>query len=152
MSTAEVNQSLGGGGGDGGGDWPKASIGNYKGVMLCNRPNEFGQQKRPERTGLEPFNSRVTPGEPLGWNPSMKLLPRQAKKKSKYCQLSPTHRRFPGRQPQQHPRAPQKVPPPTREAEGHGAERSGGEHRVTAGKAEAVEGPGGTPARQDQKS
>lgn len=21
---------------------PKASIGNYKGVMLCNRPNEFG--------------------------------------------------------------------------------------------------------------
>ena len=23
-------------------DWPKASIGNYKGVMLCNRPNEFG--------------------------------------------------------------------------------------------------------------
>ena len=24
-------------------DWPKASIGNYKGVMLCNRPNEFGQ-------------------------------------------------------------------------------------------------------------
>ena len=31
------------GGGDAGGDWPKASIGNYKGVMLCNRPNEFGQ-------------------------------------------------------------------------------------------------------------
>lgn len=25
-----------------GGDWPKASIGNYKGVMLCNRPNELG--------------------------------------------------------------------------------------------------------------
>lgn len=33
-----------GGGADfgGGGDWPKASIGNYKGVMLCNRPNELG--------------------------------------------------------------------------------------------------------------
>jgi len=29
-------------GADAGGDWPKASIGNYKGVMLCNRPNEFG--------------------------------------------------------------------------------------------------------------
>ena len=28
-------------GGDAGGDWPKASIGNYKGVMLCNRPNEL---------------------------------------------------------------------------------------------------------------
>ena len=34
--------SLGGGYG-GGDDWPKASIGNYKGVMLCNRPNELGQ-------------------------------------------------------------------------------------------------------------
>ena len=32
-----------GGGGFGGDDWPKASIGNYKGVMLCNRPNELGQ-------------------------------------------------------------------------------------------------------------
>lgn len=30
------------GGGGGGSDWPKASIGNYKGVMLCNRPNELG--------------------------------------------------------------------------------------------------------------
>lgn len=81
----EINQSSTGlGGADvGAGDWPKASIGNYKGVMLCNRPNEFGQQKRPERTGLEPFNSRVTPGEPLGWNPAAKLLPRQSKKKGK---------------------------------------------------------------------
>jgi len=42
-----------------GGDWPKASIGNYKGVMLCNRPNEFGLQRKPERSGNEPFNSRV---------------------------------------------------------------------------------------------
>ena len=34
---------MGGGGmGGGGEDWPKASIGNYKGVMLCNRPNELG--------------------------------------------------------------------------------------------------------------
>ena len=31
------------------GDFPKASIGNYKGVMLCNRPNELGQQRRGER-------------------------------------------------------------------------------------------------------
>ena len=81
----EINQSSTGlGGGDvGSGDWPKASIGNYKGVMLCNRPNEFGQQKRPERTGLEPFNSRVDPKLPLGWNPAAKLLPRQTKKKGK---------------------------------------------------------------------
>ena len=74
------------GGGDGG-DWPKASIGNYKGVMLCNRPNEFGQQKRPERTGEVPFNSRVDPKLPLGWNPSAKLLPRQSKKKGKLLLL-----------------------------------------------------------------
>jgi len=50
---------------------PKASIGNYKGVMLCNRPNEFGQQRRPEPTGPRPFNSRVDPknANPTGWNP-----------------------------------------------------------------------------------
>ena len=52
--------------------------------MLCNRPNEFGQQRRPERTGLEPFNSRVDPKEPIGWNPATKLMPRATKKKSKY--------------------------------------------------------------------
>ena len=28
------------GGGDDYNNWPKASIGNYKGVMLCNRPKE----------------------------------------------------------------------------------------------------------------
>jgi len=32
--------AAGGGYGDA---MPKSSIGNYKGVMLCNRPNEFGQ-------------------------------------------------------------------------------------------------------------
>lgn len=36
------NGNYGGGFGGGGDDWPKASIGNYKGVMLCNRPNELG--------------------------------------------------------------------------------------------------------------
>ena len=40
---------------------PKASIGSFKGVMLCNRPNEFGLQRRPEPTGPIPFNSRVDP-------------------------------------------------------------------------------------------
>jgi len=38
-------------------EWPKASIGNYKGVMLCNRPNEFGQQKKIDRSGNMPFKS-----------------------------------------------------------------------------------------------
>lgn len=41
----------------GGSDWPKASIGNYKGVMLCNRPNEFGQQKKADNSGNQPFKS-----------------------------------------------------------------------------------------------
>jgi len=58
------------GGFGGGDDWPKASIGNYKGVMLCNRPNEFGQQKKPDRSGNVPFNSRVNIVEPIGWNPT----------------------------------------------------------------------------------
>lgn len=71
-------------GGDNGGDWPKASIGNYKGVMLCNRPNEFGQQKRAERAGLDPFNSRVDPKIPIGWNPAVKLQPKANKKKRKF--------------------------------------------------------------------
>lgn len=42
----EGGPSNGGGGYDGGAggadNWPKTSIGNYKGVMLCNRPNELG--------------------------------------------------------------------------------------------------------------
>jgi hypothetical protein len=88
-------------GGDGGGDWPKASIGNYKGVMLCNRPNEFGQQRKADRAGLEPFNSRVTPAEPIGWNPTVKLLPKVSRKRSK----SPSALTF-ARGPQQHPIAP----------------------------------------------
>ena len=67
----------------GGGDYPKASIGNYKGVMLCNRPNEFGQQRKPDRSGNLPFNSRVNPLEPVGWNPCAKLQPKVNKKKCK---------------------------------------------------------------------
>ena len=53
-------------GGDGGGDWPKVSIGNYMGVMLCNRPNKFGSWRSAERAGLKPFYSRVNPAEPIG--------------------------------------------------------------------------------------
>ena len=70
-----------------GGDFPKASIGNYKGVMLCNRPNEFGK-KVPERSGNIPFNSRVNPLEPIGWNPTAKLQPRANKKRSKLSILN----------------------------------------------------------------
>lgn len=69
--------SFGGGGHGGGEDWPKASIGNYKGVMLCNRPNEAGAQRKADRTGTGmPFNSRVIHDEPVGWNPTRKLAPK----------------------------------------------------------------------------
>jgi len=79
---------------DAGGDWPKASIGNYKGVMLCNRPNELGQQRRPERTGAEPFNTRVDPKVPIGWNPTAKLLKRSSKKKLDPNSVLVKHRKY----------------------------------------------------------
>ena len=83
------------GSGGGGGDWPKASIGNYKGVMLCNRPNELGQQRKPDRSGgALPFNSRVMPEEPVGWNPTKKLFPKQSKKRVDPNNILVKHRRF----------------------------------------------------------
>jgi hypothetical protein len=86
-----MSDSIGGGLGD---DLPKASIGNYKGVMLCNRPNEFGQQRRAERSGVEPFNSRVDPKVPIGWNPTLKLQPQVGKKKKDPNSILVRHRRF----------------------------------------------------------
>jgi hypothetical protein len=82
---ADGGASYGGGmGGGDGGDWPKASIGNYKGVMLCNRPNEIAGPRKADRSGPgAPFNSRVYPEEPLGWNPTKKLVPRDVKRKKK---------------------------------------------------------------------
>lgn len=38
------------------------NIGNYKGVMLCNRPN----QELPVSNKTQPFISRVKQSEPLG--------------------------------------------------------------------------------------
>lgn len=64
-------------------DFPKGSIGNYKGVMLCNRPNEFGGQRNLDRTGAVPFNSRVDPKVPIGWNPPPRLVPKVKKVKGK---------------------------------------------------------------------
>ena len=51
------------------GDLPKTSIGNYKGVMLCNRPDEFGRQRKDggEGTGGQNVTLRVL--NPTGWNP-----------------------------------------------------------------------------------
>lgn len=62
-------------------NWPKASIGNYKGVMLCNRPNEFGQQKRLDNSGNMPFKSQVHIDNPLGWNSNGKMPQKNKRKK-----------------------------------------------------------------------
>lgn len=78
------------------GDIPKASIGNYKGVMLCNRPNEFGQQRKAERTGPPQFYSRVDckNANPVGWNPCKVLFPRNKKKKNVFNTVLDRHKEY----------------------------------------------------------
>ena len=76
-----------------GGDWPKASIGNYKGVMLRNRPNEFGAIRKADGDGSLPFNSRVNPAAPAGWNPCQKPIQRGPRKKKTNAVLQ-RHRKF----------------------------------------------------------
>jgi hypothetical protein len=46
----------------------KGSIGNYKGVMLCNRPPDAGAAPKKEGNGA--FISRVTVKEQIGLNPT----------------------------------------------------------------------------------
>jgi hypothetical protein len=76
--------------------FPKASIGNYKGVMLCNRPNEFGQQRRPEPTGPQPFKSRVMSKatNPTGWNPCERVFPKSNKKQNLFANVLNRHKAF----------------------------------------------------------
>jgi hypothetical protein len=62
--------------------------------MLCNRPNELGQQRRAERTGGEPFNSRVDPKVALGWNPTKKLAARGKGKKKNPNSVLLKHRQY----------------------------------------------------------
>jgi hypothetical protein len=71
----------------------KASIGNYKGVMLCNRPNEFGQVQKPERQGKPPFISRVDPKGQVGLNPGKKIINVPQKKKDNNSILT-RHKRY----------------------------------------------------------
>lgn len=60
--------------------------------MLCNRPNELGQARRAERTGLEHFYSRVDPKVALGWNPTKKLAAKNSKKKMNPGSVLTKHR------------------------------------------------------------
>jgi hypothetical protein len=57
----------------------KQSIGNYKGVMLCNRPND--PTEKLQRDGPAPFISRVTVKEQLGINPANKPVVTKEKPK-----------------------------------------------------------------------
>ena len=55
------------------------NIGNYKGVMLCNRPNqEANPSNKPTR-----FISRVNPTDPLGFNLPAKEMNREYKPRPK---------------------------------------------------------------------
>ena len=60
--------------------YANSNIGNFKGVMLCNRPNDppFKAQK----DGPTPFISRVNPQAQLGLNPTFKLQPKKKAKGS----------------------------------------------------------------------
>ena len=49
--------------------------------MLCNRPNEFGALRKADGGGDLPFNSRVNPAAPAGWNPCQKPVVRGPRKK-----------------------------------------------------------------------
>ena len=57
----------------------RQSIGNYKGVMLCNRPND--PTDKIQREGPVPFFSRVTAKEQLGITPAAKPGIKQTKPK-----------------------------------------------------------------------
>lgn len=69
----------------------KQSIGNYKGVMLCNRPND--PSDKPVRDGPAPFISRVTVKEQLGINPSLKPV-QTVQKPKKNLEILKRHRQW----------------------------------------------------------
>ena len=74
MADMMMSERPSNGGSLGGGASAGVSIGNYKGVMLCNRP--FGgvaaaaHKAASGGDGHVPFRSAVIPHEPLGLNPS----------------------------------------------------------------------------------
>jgi hypothetical protein len=69
----------------------KGSIGNYKGVMLCNRPPEAGAQLKKDGTG--PFISRVTVREKLGLNPTT-VMPQRQKAPRKNLEILTRHKKW----------------------------------------------------------
>lgn len=62
--------------------------------MLCNRPNEFGAIQKTNSDGSLPFNSRVNPAAPAGWNPCQKPKDRGPRKKKTKNAVLQRHRKF----------------------------------------------------------
>lgn len=73
------------------GESVKQSIGNYKGVMLCNRPNE--PTDKVQRDGPAPFISRVTVKEQLGINPAAKPV-QQVTRPKKSLEILSRHKQW----------------------------------------------------------
>jgi hypothetical protein len=73
------------------GESVKQSIGNYKGVMLCNRPNE--PTDKLQRDGPVPFISRVTVKEQLGINPAAKPV-QQPSRPKKSLEILSRHKQW----------------------------------------------------------
>lgn len=73
------------------GESVKQSIGNYKGVMLCNRPNE--PTDKVQRDGPAPFISRVTVKEQLGINPAAKPV-QQPSRPKKSLEILSRHKQW----------------------------------------------------------
>lgn len=69
----------------------RQSIGNYKGVMLCNRPND--PKNGLNKDGPTPFVSRVTPHDQIGLNPTSKL-PAHSGKKGKSLEVLKKHKQW----------------------------------------------------------
>lgn len=70
----------------------RSGIGNYKGVMLCNRPGEA--QPKANRDGPDPFVSRVTVHENIGLNPTAWLPPHQSRKNRKQLAVLSKHKEY----------------------------------------------------------
>ena len=95
--TGSTVQNVGGGSSSMGGG-AGVSIGNYKGVMLCNRPfagvaaaakgAHGGQGKK------IPFRSAVVPPEPLGLNPTREIRPQAAGRRKKKNSALSRHKKW----------------------------------------------------------
>ena len=93
-----ISDRPGGGGGGGGGDKPSVSIGNYKGVMLCNRPfagvSAAARKAGEASDGKVPFKSAVFNQEQLGLNPAKKIHAAPANARPKKETALDKHKRW----------------------------------------------------------